>query len=269
MDGIRLADSDVVALDHVAPGLSGLRILFVNVFLISSGAESVLIDAGLYLSADRIRQFVERHLGEGRKPNAIVLTHAHFDHVGSLKDLADGWDVPVYVHQQELPYVTGKEKYPEPDWKVGGGIMAVLAPLYPRGPIDIGSRAQVLPADGSVPYAPGWRAIYTPGHTRGHVSFFRDEDRTLLVGDAFCTTKQESLLAIAQQRPELHGPPAYYTPDWDAAQRSVELLAGLNPQVIAPGHGQPIAGPHAALELSQLAMNFNRIARPEHDKRVA
>src|SRR5581483_12478231 len=102
----------------------------------------------------------------------------------------------------------GKAKYPAPDATAGGGFMSLLAPFYPRGPIDLGNRVRPFPADGLFPMLPDWRVIHTPGHTDGHVSFFREADRTLIVGDAFCTTKQESVSAIATQRPELHGPPA-------------------------------------------------------------
>jgi glyoxylase-like metal-dependent hydrolase (beta-lactamase superfamily II) len=66
----------------------------------------------------------------------------------------------------------------------------------------------MLPEDGTIPGFPEWRWIHTPGHTVGHVSFFRDSDRVLIAGDALATTKQESFLAAAAQTPELHGPPA-------------------------------------------------------------
>jgi glyoxylase-like metal-dependent hydrolase (beta-lactamase superfamily II) len=116
---------------------------------------------------------------------------------------------------------------------------------------------------------PGWRWIHTPGHSDGHVSFFRDSDRTLIVGDAMTTTKAESLAAIATQRAELHGPPAYFTSNWDWALQSVERLSLLRPRCIAAGHGLPVAGPEVADALSELARNFDRVAMPEHLKRAA
>ena len=99
--------------------------------------------------------------------------------------------------------------------------MARTSFLFPRGAIDLGDRVHALPADSSVPGMPGWRWIHTPGHSPGHISLVRDADRTVITGDAFVTTKQESLRAIMQQRQEMHGPPMYFTPDWDAARESV------------------------------------------------
>src|SRR5436853_7439169 len=118
---------------------------------------------------------------------------------------------------------------------------------------------KILPADGSVPGFGEWRWIHTPGHTVGHVSLFRERDRALIAGDAFVTTKQESFLAVATQRPELHGPPAYYTTDWDAARASVERLAALRPAAVATGHGQPLAGADVAAALNALAHDFDRV----------
>lgn len=250
--------------NSIAAEVAGLQIVMVNVFFIGAhGGPWVLVDAGLYFSANRIRRAAEERFGPGARPSAILLTHGHFDHVGSLKELAEAWDVPVYAHPLEMPYITGGSQYPPPDPLVGRGSMAILSPLYPRGPIDVAARARELPADGTVPHLPGWRWIHTPGHTPGHVSFYRDEDRVLVAGDAFVTTRQESLYSVATQRPELNGPPAYYTSDWDAARDSVMRLAELRPRVMACGHGLPMAGDAAADRLALLALNFNRVARPK------
>lgn len=75
--------------------------------------------------------------------------------------------------------------------------MPLLAPLFPRRPIDVSRWLQRLPEDGSVPQMPGWRWIHTPGHTPGHISFWRERDRTIIAGDAFITTNQESAYAVA------------------------------------------------------------------------
>jgi glyoxylase-like metal-dependent hydrolase (beta-lactamase superfamily II) len=219
-------------------------------------------------SAARIRAAAVKRFGEGSRPSVIILTHGHFDHVGALEELADEWDVPVYAHALELPYITGRQSYPAPDPTVGGGAMAVLSFLYPRGPIDIGARAAQLPTDGSVPGLPEWRWLHTPGHAPGHVSLFRDRDRCLIAGDAVITVKQESALAVWTQRPELHGPPMYFTPDWVAAAASTRALAQLDPEILASGHGLPLRGANMRVALDQLAAEFESIAMPESGRYV-
>jgi len=266
--GVEIPDHEVASLDNIAPGLFGLQIVMVNVYAITTDAGWALIDAGLPMSANRIRRWAESQFPR-HKPSMILLTHGHFDHVGALPDLVREWNVPVYAHPLEMPYLQGGKKYPPPDPTAGSGLMSLLAPFYPRGPIELGNQVQSLPANGSLPDLDGWRWIHTPGHTEGHVSFYREADGRLVVGDAFSTTKAESVLAIASQRPELHGPPAYYTSDWDAAKASVELLAALKPQTVAPGHGSPMTGPDVAPGLDRLATDFDVIARPHKDKRAA
>jgi glyoxylase-like metal-dependent hydrolase (beta-lactamase superfamily II) len=252
----------------IAPDIAAYRIVMVNVAFVGTpgGDDWVLVDAGLPMSAGAIMRAAALRFGPNARPRAIVLTHGHFDHVGALATLARQCDVPVYAHELELPYITGRSAYPPPDPTVGGGLMARLSPLYPRGPWDITDRARPLPDDGSVPHLPGWRWVPTPGHSPGHVSFFRDADRALIVGDAFVTTKQESAAAVMTQRPEIHGPPMYYTIDWPSARESVRRLAGLRPSLAVTGHGIPMMGDPLERGLRELADRFDELAKP-HDGR--
>jgi len=262
---LRIPESDIVPLDDIAPDIAGLRILFVNVFgITNSNGSWVMVDAGVPLSAGRIRRWAEEKYTWA--PAAIVLTHGHFDHVGAVKDLAQEWNVPVYAHELEMPFLTGKQQYPPPDPSVGGGLMAIMSPMYPRGPIDISDRLRPVRDGGEISELPGWKWLHTPGHTVGHISLFRERDRALVLGDAFCTVKAESMLAIAGQRPEMHGPPSYYTPDWAHAKESVLKLAALEPLLVAPGHGQAMIGEDVPLQLRRLADNFDAIAKPHHGK---
>ena len=83
--GISITDQDIVPIENVAAAVSGLRIIMVNVYAISTGSEWVLVDAGLYLSSGRIRLWAENQFGN-HKPAAIFLKHGHFDHVGAVKE---------------------------------------------------------------------------------------------------------------------------------------------------------------------------------------
>ena len=242
-----------------------LRTAIVNVAFVGAPDAGeggwILVDAGIQGSAERIARAAERRYGSAR-PAAIVLTHGHFDHVGALPTLAERWDVPIYAHRLELPYLTGRSAYPPPDPSVGGGAMARMSLLFPKGPFDFGGRVRALPEDGTVPGASDWRWLATPGHSPGHVSLLRDADRTVIVGDAFVTTKQESATAAYTQRVEMHGPPAYFTPDWDSARESVRALSAFQPETAITGHGQPMDGVALREALDALVRDFDRVARP-------
>lgn len=258
---------------EIVPDVAYLPLSIVNVCFFGlphAGDRSwVLIDAGLAFSGHAIRQAAAERFGRDSRPAALILTHGHFDHVGALPALAEEWEVPVYAHPLELPYLTGQSSYPPPDPAVGGGAMSFLSRLYPRGPIDLGPRVRSLPDDGTVPGMPGWRWFHTPGHTAGHVSLFRAADRTLIAGDAFVTTRQESALGALFKAPtHVRRPPAYYTTDWQAAGDSVEMLARLQPHVAITGHGLPMAGAALRHELEQLARDWDRVAVPCHGRYV-
>jgi short-subunit dehydrogenase/glyoxylase-like metal-dependent hydrolase (beta-lactamase superfamily II) len=257
-------------LHEIAPDIAYRRLVMVNVVFVGPpGAGDrnwVLVDAGLWGTKSLIIAAAEARFGAGARPSAIVLTHGHFDHVGALESLAEAWDVPVYAHALERPYLDGSAAYPPGDPTVGGGLMASLSGFYPTRPVDIASRLRTLPADGSVPGMPGWRWLHTPGHAPGHVSLWRETDQALIVGDAFVTTTQESAYAVAVQSPAMHGPPRYFTIDWGQARTSVETLAALQPRLVVTGHGRAVQGEAMAEALDTLAQTFDRVARPERGR---
>src|SRR3954464_1505718 len=246
------------------------RIKIVNVVFLGEAGESgwVLVDTGMGDAADAIREAAKERFGEHARPAAIIQTHAHFDHIGAVKKLAEEWDVPVFAHPLERPYLDGTTCYPPPDAHAGGGLMTRLSPLFPREPIDLGALLNLLPSTGDVPALSGWRWLHTPGHTPGHISLWRESDRALIAGDAFVTTRQESVYAAMTQKPEMHGPPMYYTQNFSDAEASVQKLASLEPELAITGHGKAMRGPAMRKALFELARNFKKAAVPDHGKYV-
>ncbi len=113
-----------------------------------------------------------------------------------------------------------------------------------------------------------WKWIHTPGHSDGHISLFREKDRTLIAGDAFITVKQDSLAKVLVQEREVNGPPRYLTTDWQLAKKSVEKLAALHPRVAVTGHGLPMEGEELEQGLTKLVNEFDTIAVPDYGKFV-
>ena len=213
--------------------------------------------------ARRIKAAARDRFGGVGKPGAIIFTHGHSDHAGNAEELLEEWNVPAYCHAEERRFLDGTSGYPPADTSVGGGLMPVLAPLFPKGPMDIADWLSSLPQDGSVPGVVGWEGIHTPGHSPGHISLWRKTDPALIVGDAFVTTNQESIYAVITQAEELHGPPAFMKSDWKAAQTSVAALATLRPEVVIAGHGRAMRGAEMRAALEKLAAEFKTIAIPE------
>lgn len=228
----------------------------------------VLIDTGMPKSSSVVLDAVKERFGEIRKPAAILLTHGHFDHVGGVVDLVKKWDVPVYAHPLEFPYLTEEKSYPEPDPTVEGGLVAKISFIDPIQPINIESALRPLPDDYTVPGMRDWKWIHTPGHSPGHVSFFREKDRCLISGDAFVTVRQDAFYKVLIQKEEVNGPPRYLTTDWEKAWNSVRKLEALKPRLVVSGHGQVMEGEELAKGLKKLVEEFDKVAIPEHGKYV-
>ncbi|MEO6328462.1 MAG: MBL fold metallo-hydrolase [Ginsengibacter sp.] len=254
----------------VAPGVWGIKDVFVNMYMILNPFDGnwVLVDAGLKWSAPKIKKIATQLFGEAGKPSSIILTHGHFDHVGSLRQLAGEWRVPVFAHYLEIPYLTGKSSYPPPDPSVGGGLMSFMSWSYPRSPINISSYVHVLPESGRVPGLPEWKYIHTPGHTPGHISLYREGDNVLIAGDAFVTTQAESALSTIIQHKKLSGPPKYFTYDWILAKESLKKLVSLEPEIASTGHGRPMHGEILRTSLHKLSDHFYELAVPRNGRYI-
>jgi glyoxylase-like metal-dependent hydrolase (beta-lactamase superfamily II) len=259
---------------EVAPDVYGLEagvgIGRANVYFVRAGLAWILIDAGLADCGPLIRRNAESLFGANTRPASILLTHNHPDHAGSAAELARMWDCPVYVHPDEMPYavmddLAAVEKYANP---LDRWVILPILRMMPRKRVEAtltGSSlkgiVRALDPHASVPNLLGWESIQTPGHTPGHVAFFRTSDRVLIAGDAVVTVELNSLwgfllwsLRLSKQK--VSGPPWYSTWRWQTAKESVAILAGLEPRVLAAGHGAPMSGGAIARELRAFAERF-------------
>ena len=252
------------AIDRIAPDVGWQPISFVNAYFVGHpGGPWILVDAGLPGRAAQIFDAAEARFGAGSRPEAIYLTHGHYDHAGSALKLAERWDVPIFAHRMELPYLTGRSDYPPPDPTIGGAV-AFLSRFMPHRERDLGGRVRELPA-GELEGLPDWTWIATPGHSPGHVSFFREADRVLLAGDAFATMNMDSWIGLISGKKELARGGAPFNIDWDATLESVNKLADLRPNVIGCGHGIPMGDAALPERLKRFA---DRLRRPRRGRYV-
>lgn len=182
----------------------------------------VLVDAGTRHDAKRILKALA-----GRPVTAHALTHAHGDHQGSSHEVATALRLPFLVPAGETEAAETGE----------------LAPLMPAtrraafvtwaftGP---GHAVERELSEGEE--LGGFTVIALPGHSPGHVGYWRESDRVLIAGDAFRN------ISYATGRPRAAVPPAFFTFNSTQARRSVERIQELRPRVLAMGHGRPIVG---------------------------
>ena len=226
-----------------------------NVYFVQSGSSWVLIDAASAHCAPAIRAGAASVFGVDSAPSAILLTHCHPDHDGSARELATVLEMPGLRASGRAPdRLWGHGRHREVCESVGSPADTAFPaasrdgdgcrPLIERSSLE-GVIRPLDPHD-SVPGLPDWELILTPGHTPGHVAFFRPLDRVLITGDALVTKDLNSLPGALSGRTQVAGPPWYTTWDWKLAKRSAVSLAGLRPLVVAGGHGRPMSGSEVA-----------------------
>jgi deazaflavin-dependent oxidoreductase (nitroreductase family) len=244
----------------------GRGIAAVNVHLVGSATSWVLVDTGWPGQAGAIRGAAEAVFGPGARPVAILLTHLHPDHSGSVRELARHWAVPVWVLAGELPQAAGgirADRANPLDRRIVGPIMRML-PAAARRRVHAGSDlsdvVRGLDPDAVVPGLEGWTLVPTPGHTPGHVALHRPRDGVVITGDAVLTVDLNSIAGVLGLRSRPGGPPWLTTWDRAAAIRSVAALAALHPTVLAPGHGAPLTAGTAGA-LGELAERLRDRAR--------
>jgi glyoxylase-like metal-dependent hydrolase (beta-lactamase superfamily II) len=253
-------------LTEIADGVAVLPVSIANVYFAGKpGFPWMLIDTGMVGKARMIREAAEARFGPGARPVSIVLTHGHGDHSGNAAALADLWQVPIYAHRLEFPYLTGKSKYPPAD-PTAPGFMSFMTRFMGGETASLGERLRPLEEGKPAPGMEDWDWHFTPGHAPGHVAFFRTCDATLLAGDAFTTMNVDSLLDVVSKRQRISRPPTPINYDWRLVRESVRRLDALNPLTFACGHGVPMSGPDAADEFSWFVDHF---PVPSHGRYVA
>lgn len=203
---------------QLAPGVHHINCMripnSINAFLL----EDVLVDAGGRGHAKRI-------MGElkGHRVSAHALTHAHADHQGSSHEICTTLGIPYWVPELDVPVAENPELIREgmPDHPMPKLMVKMFA--GPAHPVD-----RALKEGDEVA---GFKVLFTPGHSLGHVAFWRESDRVLVLGDVL--NNQDPLLGI----PGLRLPKDYFTADPETNRQSAKKLGQLEPKLVLFGHG--------------------------------
>jgi hydroxyacylglutathione hydrolase len=199
------------------PPLSTVGKWGINVYLI----EDVLIDASTRHSGGRILRELE-----GREVSAHALTHAHPDHQGASREVCEALGIPYWcpegdVAAAENPELIAERQPSHP-----------IAQFFARAFTGPGHKVDRALVEGDE--IAGFEVLSVPGHSAGHVAFWRESDGVLILGDVL------NNMDVVTTVPGLREPKAFLTPDPAENRRSIRKLRPLEPKLVLFGHGAPL-----------------------------
>lgn len=186
----------------------------INVYLM----EDVLVDAATRWARNRILGQLRR-----RRPRMVALTHCHPDHQGVARLVCRQFKVPLACHELDVPAMEGRVPMAPSNWILRLGMRVWAGPP---------ARVEHVLREGDE--VAGFRVVHTPGHTAGHVVFFRESDRVAIAGDVLAN------MNFLTCKPGLREPPPFFSADAEQNRESIRKLAALEPSLVCFGHGPPL-----------------------------
>lgn len=185
-----------------------------NTYIVRNDGKILLVDAGMKSSAKKIIEFFEER---SEKPDAVLITHYHPDHIGGLAQVVRKYGPKVYAHSNEVDVIRGQQKL-----KPAKSLLSKMVSTMSKSePVEQVESLENMPF--------GWiKVVETQGHTPGSTSFLFEPDNILFVGDA--VTVKGGKTSLNRQ----------FTLDLDQARKSQENILSMKGTTILPGHGEKL-----------------------------
>lgn len=225
---------------QVADGVHRVTGGVTNFYLIGESGKYTVVDAGTPRDWALLANSLRELGAEVESLDAVLVTHAHIDHIGFAEQARNEAGAAVWIHQADAEAArTGK-----PSWKNERSNFAyVTRGEFWKTALSLGRRGgtKIIPvkevsefADGEVIDVPGSpRAVHTPGHTPGSAALFAESRSALMTGDALCTWNAYT----GRVGPQIM--PSALNVSNTQALASLDRLAGITADVVLPGHGDP------------------------------
>ena len=238
----------------VADGIHRVEDAYTNWYVVEDGTRLTIVDAGVPTSWGSFQDALKRLGRRTEDVEAIVLTHAHFDHVGFAEKARKELGVPVYVHEKDVPLT--KHPWTYEHERARARYFATQVRALPIVASLLRNRAffpspveEVTPyTDGVLPVPGSPHVVFTPGHTFGHCSLHFPDRDAVIAGDAIVMLDPYT----ARKGPRMVARAA--TADVSLNDRSLDALAATGARTVLTGHGEPwTQGAEAAAQQARAA----------------
>lgn len=207
---------------EIISGIHQLRGRAVNCYLSVDDNEIMLIDTGLPGNSSKITKYVEKTLKRDIKDiKTIVITHNHFDHVGSLSKMKEVSGASVAIHPADADYIRGKTKH------MGGSFMNAIIKLYQTIYRTKPVEPEILLKEGDT--IGKYQVIHTPGHSPGSICLYNPESKVLFAGDD-----------LQYKKGKLQSPGERLILEPEKYIESMKKLLNYDVEVILTGHTAPV-----------------------------
>jgi glyoxylase-like metal-dependent hydrolase (beta-lactamase superfamily II) len=226
----------------VAPGVHRVEDAHTNWYLIEDGERLTVVDAGVPRSWQSFLAALHELGRETSDVAAVVLTHAHFDHLGFAERARVELEVPVYVHENDVPLTRHPRQYAheKPRTYYVATQREALPYLFgfavSRALFPVPVRAVTRFENGILPVPGSPRVVFTPGHTLGHCALHLPDRDVVIAGDAVVTLDPYT----GRTGPRIIARAA--TADSERNLRSLDALAATGAGTVLVGHGPPWTG---------------------------
>ena len=223
----------------VVPGIHRIEDSFTNWYLIEDGGKLTVVDTGVPSSWDSLQKVLPQIGRTARDIEAVVLTHAHFDHLGFAERARSVLNVPVFVHEADVPLTRHPWRYDHE--RARAYYFATQVRALPMVASFVRHRAwwpapvrEVVRYESGVLPVPGEpEIVFTPGHTHGHCALHLPSRDVTIAGDAVVTLDPYT----ARRGPRIVAAAA--TVDTERNLRALDAIAATEAATVLVGHGDP------------------------------
>jgi glyoxylase-like metal-dependent hydrolase (beta-lactamase superfamily II) len=224
---------------HAAERIHRVEDAYTNFYIVEDNGGVTIVDTGLPRSWGSLREALRALDHTFSDIEAVVLTHAHFDHMGFARRAHEELGVPLHAHEKETHLVKHPWGYDHEDSRLKyplqhPGFVKVFATMGAYGALWVKGTDQVTTfGDSAVLDVPGRpHVVFTPGHTHGHCSLHFPDRGALIAGDAVVTFNPYT----TRKGPRLVSGAA--TADVAQAGRSLDAIAATGAETVLTGHGE-------------------------------